>query len=105
MALGMSFAQKVEALRSLMGVPSDAPLPAAVEMMNIAMGIVGEGALPKQVDSLVCATGVSLASDPRLVPQATVVTHVAVDARRRADGQPRLAVPAGVPHERGVPDR
>ena len=80
--VGMSFAQKVEALRSLMGVPSDAPLPAAVEMMNIAMGIVGEGALPKQVDSLVCATGVSLAGDPRLVPQATVVTHVAVDARR-----------------------
>ena len=49
----MSFAAKVAALRSFMGVPDDAPLPAAVEMMNLAMGIVGEGALPKQVDALV----------------------------------------------------
>ena len=48
----MSFAgRKVAALRSFMGVPSDAALPAAVEMMNIAMGIVGEGALPKQVEA------------------------------------------------------
>ena len=37
----MSFAAKVAALRSFMGVPDDAPLPAAVEMMNLAMGIVG----------------------------------------------------------------
>ena len=30
----MSFAAKVAALRSFMGVPDDAPLPLAVEMMN-----------------------------------------------------------------------
>ena len=35
----MSFAQKVAALRSFMGVPDDATLPAAVEMMSVSMGI------------------------------------------------------------------
>ena len=34
-----SFAAKVAALRSFMGVP-DAPLLAAIEMINLAMGIV-----------------------------------------------------------------
>ena len=45
----MSFAEKVAALRAFFGVPDDAPLPAAVEMMNVAMAIAGDGApLPKQ---------------------------------------------------------
>ena len=32
----MTFAAKVAALRSFMGVPDDAPLPAAIEMINLA---------------------------------------------------------------------
>ena len=47
----MSFAAKVDALRSFMGVPGNEPLPAAVEMMNLAMGIV---------DALMTATAVTL---------------------------------------------
>ena len=44
----MSLAAKVAALRSFMGVPDDAPLPAAVEMMNFAMGAAAGG---RQVSS------------------------------------------------------
>ena len=58
----MSFAAKVAALRSFFGVPDDAPLPVAVEMMNNGMGIDGEGALPTQVDHLISATGVTRCS-------------------------------------------
>ena len=39
----MSFVDKVAALRSFFGVPDDAPLPAAVVMMNNDMGIDGGG--------------------------------------------------------------
>ena len=37
----MSFAEYVTALRAFFGVPDDAPLLAAVEMMNVAMDIAG----------------------------------------------------------------
>ena len=56
----MSFAASVAALRTLFGVPDDAPLLEAIQVMNISMGIVGEGPLPKQVQALVDATGVNL---------------------------------------------
>ena len=36
--LSMSFAEYVTALRACFGVPDDAPLPAAVEMMKATMG-------------------------------------------------------------------
>ena len=42
----MSFAASVAALRTLFGVPDDAPLLEAIQVMNISMGIVGEGPLP-----------------------------------------------------------
>ena len=51
----MSFAASVAALRTLFGVPDDAPLLEAIQVMNISMGIVGEGPLPKQVQALVDA--------------------------------------------------
>ena len=56
----MSSAASVAALRTLFGVPDDAPLLEAIQVMNISMGIVGEGPLPKQVQALVDATGVNL---------------------------------------------
>ena len=34
----MSFAESATALRAFFGVPDDAPLPAAVEMMKATMG-------------------------------------------------------------------
>ena len=51
-----SFAAQAGALRKLFGVPADAPLPAAVAMMNEQMGIVGEGPLQNQVKELVRVT-------------------------------------------------
>ena len=45
-AVFMSFALKVAALRTFFGTPADAPLHAAVQMMNESMGMLGEGALP-----------------------------------------------------------
>ena len=36
----MSFAASVAALRTLFGVPDDAPLLEAIQVMNISMGIV-----------------------------------------------------------------
>ena len=85
----MSFAQKVAALRSFMGVPDDAPLPAAVEMMSIAMGIAVEGALPKQVDALVRATGVDIPT-PAAAPSEPAA-HVAVGVPFDATAPPVMA--------------
>ena len=77
----MSFAEKVSTLRGLFGVPADAPLPAAVQMMNIQMGISGDGApLPKQVDELIVATGVTIdtASTAPAAPAAQVAMGIPV---------------------------
>ena len=44
----MTLAQQVLALRQFFGTPPDAPLPVAIEMMNVAVGVAslagGEGA-------------------------------------------------------------
>ena len=45
----MTLAQQVLALRQFFGTPPDAPLPVAIEMMNVAMGIEPVGLLPRTV--------------------------------------------------------
>ena len=77
-----SLAAKVDALRSFFGLPPEAPLIVAIQMMNEQMGIVGDGPVPKQVDNLVEMTGVEVVlsgADTNFQP-AAVAVDVAVDA-------------------------
>jgi hypothetical protein len=91
-----SFAAQAGALRKLFGVPADAPLPAAVAMMNEQMGIVGEGPLPNQVKELVRVTGVHLGV-PQQQPSPTPEVHVAVGAAVDAAPAPATSAPATAP--------
>ena len=73
-AQGMSFVDKLAALRRLLGIDSSLDSMRAIAHMNVAMGIIAEGALPAQVNVLVDATGiqVSAATTPAATPAATL---------------------------------
>ena len=76
-----SLVAKVEALRSFFGVPAEAPLIVAVQMMNEQMGIVGAGPMPKQVDNLVELIGVNVVSSGAATNfQQPAAVGVAVEA-------------------------
>ena len=68
----MNLAQQVLALRQFFGTPPDAPLPVAIEMMNVAMGIEPVGLLPKQVQTLCERTGVAHTAVPQQHQQPAV---------------------------------
>jgi nucleoid-associated protein YgaU len=65
----MAFAQKVDALRRYLGVPTSLQMMPAVVLMNETMGIIGEGPLPGQIEALLIATGIESAP-PAAAPAA-----------------------------------
>ena len=95
-----SLAAKVAALRSFFGVPADAPLQAAIGMMNEQMGIEGAGPLPKQVHHLVELTGVEVASSDGVKNgplAAAVAVGVAVEAPAAEPTAAAEPTPAAAP--------
>jgi hypothetical protein len=81
-----SFADKVAALRTFLGVPPSMPMLQAVLTMNEMMGIVGEGPLPAQVQELVVTTGVVVTITP-----STAAAAAPAAATAAAPAMPRSA--------------
>eukprot|EP00966_Prymnesium_polylepis_P256730 5930374-Prymnesium_polylepis.1 len=88
----MAFAQKVDALRRYLGVPTSLQMMPAVVLMNEMMGIIGEGPLPVQIEALLIATGIEAAA-PGIEAAAPVSTVPAAPAAAAAPA-PAAAVPA-----------